>query len=69
MSTRTRLCLDVEPEFRLLLDDLMGRVGARSLTEVIRRSARLYDTMSAHERAGGAILLENGRKVVRVTLL
>jgi hypothetical protein len=54
---KTRLTLEVSVPVRERLEELRDRIGADSLTEVIRRALALYDTVLTES-------VEHGRRLV-----
>jgi hypothetical protein len=63
---KTRLSLEVPKKTRDQINDLVGRSGASSLTEVVRRALALYDLVLEHEHEDGKIVLrhKDGREEV-----
>lgn len=54
---RVRLSLELSPKVRELLEELRTRVGADTLTEVIRRAIALYSTMAELNTEGVRFIL------------
>lgn len=59
MTKKIRINIEVSPRVRRKLGELKELTGARSLTEVIRRSFALYDMVVSESRKGNVLILEH----------
>jgi hypothetical protein len=59
---RHRFNLELTDEAKEQVDELQRRTGAPSMTEVIRRALRLYDSYTQHRADGWEVVLRNEKK-------
>jgi hypothetical protein len=52
---KTRLTLEFDDNTRQLMEELKQKIGATSITEVIRRSIAVYLLISEHYERDGAV--------------
>ena len=55
---KERLHLSMPPKTKGLLDDLQVRMGAGTMSEVIRRALALLDIVSKEQESGGQFFIQ-----------
>jgi|GEM_PF-2832561 hypothetical protein len=59
MTKQERLHLTMPPNTKEAIDEIQTRIGAGSMTEVIRRALSLLDTVTKEEKQGKRLLLRD----------
>ena len=58
-KSKVRLSLAMPPATKAKIDELQERVGAPTVTEVIRQSIALLDTITAEQGRGAKIIIRD----------